>query len=145
MIHVTRTLAVPFPQAKVIAYLADFAHAEEWDPGTVSCERLGEGTVGEGSRWHNVTEFRGRRTELTYRLDTYTPDRLVFSGVSQTAETTDDLTFTPGAGSTLITYHATIRFKGLSALASPVLHREFERLGDEITTTMPRAVARALG
>ncbi|MET8553936.1 SRPBCC family protein [Streptomyces sp. NPDC004959] len=145
MIRVTRTFAVPYPRAKVMAYLADFAHALDWDPGTVSCARLDEGTVGEGARWHNVTEFRGRRTELTYRLDTYTPDRLVFSGVSRTARTTEDLTFTPGAGSTLITYLATIRFKGLRALASPVLRRELERLGDEITTTMPRAVAQALG
>ncbi|EFG65226.1 SRPBCC family protein [Streptomyces sp. SPB074] len=145
MIHVTRTLAVPHPLEKVMAYLADFAHAVDWDPGTVSCERLGEGAIGEGSRWHNVSEFRGRRTELTYRLDTYTPDRLVFSGVNKTAETSDGLTFAPGAGSTHITYRATIRFKGLATLASPFLRREFERLGDEITTTMPRAVTQALG
>jgi carbon monoxide dehydrogenase subunit G len=145
MIRVTRTLAVPYPPRKVVAYLADFAHAVDWDPGTVSCERLGEGPLAEGSRWHNVTDFRGRRSELTYRLDTYAPGRLVFSGVSRTAETTDDLTFTEGAGSTLITYQAKIRFKGLRSLASPVLKREFERLGDEITVTMPKAVARALG
>ncbi|WP_431034033.1 SRPBCC family protein [Streptomyces sp. P6-2-1] len=145
MIRVTRTLAVPYPPAKVIAYLADFAHAVDWDPGTVSCERLGDGPVAEGSRWLNVTDFRGRRSELTYRLDAYEPGRLVFSGVSKTAETTDDLSFTEGAGSTLVTYRATIRFKGLRAVASPVLRREFERLGDEITVTMPKAVARALG
>lgn len=147
MIHVERVMTVPVPLAEVVAYLCDFAHAVDWDPGTVECTRA-EGEEGRpvesGARWHNVSEFRGRRTELTYRLDRFEPDRLVFQGHNKTASTTDDLSFSPAedGGTTRVAYHATIGFKGVAALASPFLRKEFEKLGDEITRTLPDAVVR---
>jgi hypothetical protein len=41
MTTVSRTSSVA-PGHTVIPYLADFAHAEEWDPGTEQCVRNGE-------------------------------------------------------------------------------------------------------
>ncbi|MFD3651345.1 SRPBCC family protein [Streptomyces cyaneofuscatus] len=144
MVDVRRSFTVACPLDRVVAYLADFSRAKEWDPGTQECDRT-DGPAGapvvQGATWHNVSEFRGRRTELTYRLDVKEPDRLVFVGTNKTADSTDDLTFrAEGEGATRITYHAHIRFKGVARLADPFLRREFERLGDEITRTIPRAV-----
>ncbi len=144
MVDVRRSFTVARPLDRVVAYLADFSRAKEWDPGTQECERTdlpGDAPVTAGATWHNVSEFRGRRTELTYRLEVKERDRLVFVGTNKTAESTDDLTFqADGEGGTRITYHAHIRFKGVARLADPFLRREFERLGDEITHTMPRAI-----
>ncbi|MFW3461219.1 SRPBCC family protein [Streptomyces microflavus] len=144
MVDVRRSFTVPCPLDRVVEYLADFSRAKEWDPGTRECNPAdgpAGATVTRGARWHNVSEFRGRRTELMYRLDVKEPDRLVFVGTNKTAVSTDDLTFrAEGEGATRITYHAHIRFKGIARLADPFLRREFERLGDEITRTMPRAV-----
>ena len=39
MVHIVREFEVPCPQDAAVAYLADFANAVEWDPGTVSCVR----------------------------------------------------------------------------------------------------------
>lgn len=144
MIHVERTMTVSRPLPEVVAYLSDFTHTQDWDPGTVSCERTGEGPVEAGATWHNVSEFRGRRTELTYRLTTFEENRLVFTGENKTVEAADDLTFSTTGVETLITYRARIRFKGAAALAGPFLRREFERLGDEITRTLPKAVHAAV-
>ncbi|WP_030900560.1 SRPBCC family protein [Streptomyces sp. NRRL F-5126] len=145
MVHVVRRVDVARPLPAVVAYLADFAHAVEWDPGTRECLRIGEGPVHEGALWRNVSEFRGRSTTLTYRLDRMESDRLTFVGTNDTATSTDDLTFRERGGRTEITYEATIVFNGLAKLAGPFLRREFERLGDGVTHTLPEAVAAAIG
>lgn len=142
MVEVRRSFTVRLPVDAVVEYLTDFSRAVEWDPGTRECVRTdaSTGPVTTGSTWHNVSEFRGRRTELTYRLARKEPGRLVFSGSNKTVESTDDLSFEADGGGTRITYLATIRFKGLARLADPFLRREFERLGDEITESMPKAI-----
>jgi carbon monoxide dehydrogenase subunit G len=140
MVDVSRTLTVRAPLPAVVEYLKDFAHAEEWDPGTVSCVQTTEGPVGIGTEWRNVSEFRGKETTLTYRLEHAEERRLVFVGTNKTATSTDDLTFEGLHESTTITYHAHVEFHGLAKLADPFLKKEFDRLGDELIHTMTTAV-----
>jgi len=144
MIEVERSFEVDRPLPAVVAYLSDFSRAVDWDPGTRECTRTDDGPVAVGSQWHNVSEFRGRTTELTYRLDRLDDDRLTFHGTNSTADSTDDLSFEEAGAGTLITYRATIRFKGLARFADPFLRRTFEGLGDEITVSMPKATTRAV-
>ncbi|GAA3011397.1 SRPBCC family protein [Streptomyces drozdowiczii] len=145
VVHVSRSFTVDRPLPQVVGYLADFGHAVVWDPGTESCKRTtGSGTPSVGDQWHNVSQFRGRRTELDYRLDRLEERRVTFTGTNRTAESTDDFIFEDLGGSTRVTYEATIRFKGLARLADPFLRGEFERLGDEITQTLPAAVHNAI-
>ncbi|MFF7965239.1 SRPBCC family protein [Streptomyces sp. NPDC007903] len=145
MVHVRRSFTVPRPLPAVIDYLADFANAVDWDPGTQECDRTnGSGTPTVGATWHNVSEVRGRSTELEYRLDHRSEDRLTFIGTNKTATSTDDITFRPTPDGTEITYDADIQFHGLARLADPFLRGEFERLGDEITHTMPKAIESAV-
>lgn len=98
--------------------------------------RRAAGPVEVGVTWHNVSEFRGRETELKYRLEILEPDHLTFIGRNKTATSTDDLTFSPAGTGTKITYNAQIEFHGLARLASPFLKSEFERLGDETEKQM---------
>ncbi|KFU82121.1 Polyketide cyclase / dehydrase and lipid transport [Amycolatopsis lurida] len=132
MIRVERSLTVATPAPLVAEYLADFAHAVEWDPGTVSCVRVDDGEIDVGTRWRNVSEFRGKRTELTYRLTRLDPGRITLVGQNRTATSTDDFTLHSGPAATTVRYRATIVLHGLAKLASPFLKREFERLGDEV-------------
>ncbi len=48
-------------------YMADFANAAVWDPGTASAERLDPGTVGLGSTFRLGVRvgIRGRRRSTT--------------------------------------------------------------------------------
>ncbi|GAA4557673.1 SRPBCC family protein [Pseudonocardia xishanensis] len=137
MVAVQRVVRTRTPLESVVSYLADFSHAEQWDPGTKSCERLDSGPLGEGSTWRNVSVFRGNETELTYTLVTRTADRLVFRGENRTVTSTDDLQFTAVGGGTEITYAANLDFHGVAKLAAPFLKAEFERLGDEVERTLP--------
>ncbi|MTD14744.1 polyketide cyclase [Nakamurella sp. YIM 132087] len=131
MVHVVRTTTVARPADDVIAYLSDFAHTVEWDPGTVRCERIGAGSIAVGAQWHNVSKVLGRETELTYTLKTMDAGHLVFVGTNKTATSTDDITVRPAGSGSEITYDATIEFNGLAKLAGPLMKIVFERLGNE--------------
>ncbi|MEU6538403.1 SRPBCC family protein [Streptomyces sp. NPDC047000] len=145
MVAVERVVTLDHPLEDVVRYLADFSNAREWDPGTVTCERLGDGPVAPGTEWRNVSEFLGRRTELRYRLVRREADRLTFVGRNGTATSTDDMRFEAQPGGTRLLYRADVDFHGLARLAAPLLQRAFERLGDQVAEQLPRAVDRALG
>ncbi|MEV8605858.1 SRPBCC family protein [Streptomyces griseoviridis] len=145
MVEVERVLTLDHPLAEVVRHLADFSHTEEWDPGTVTCDQISGGEPSVGTEWRNVSEFRGRRTELRYRLVRFEADRLTFVGRNRTATSTDDLRFEEHGGRTRLTYRARIDFHGLARLAGPFLRREFERLGDGVAERLPRALDLALG
>ena len=141
MVSVKRSFDVSKPVDQVIDYLADFAHAEAWDPGTKSCKPNGPGPVAVGSSWHNVSVFRGKETELTYRLVRREPGRLVFEGTNKSATSTDDMGFDAlPAGGTRITYQANIEFHGLIKLVGWAVQGEFNKLGDLTQAQMTRVI-----
>ncbi|MFD0367045.1 SRPBCC family protein [Streptomyces sp. NPDC059071] len=139
MISVERVIVVRRPPAELVAYMADFARTEEWDPGTVRCVRLDGGAVRPGARWRNTSRFRGRETELDYELVLLEPARLVFVGENRTVHATDDLRFADEGTATRLTYRASLQFKGFARLAEPFLRAEFERLGDAVAGRLPLA------
>jgi carbon monoxide dehydrogenase subunit G len=141
MVHIQRTFTVEQPLEVVVEYLRDFGHAEQWDPGTVSCTRVGSGPFEVGTSWDNVSKVRGRQTQLSYRLERMESGRLTFVGRNKTATSTDDLTFTAVSDRTSqIHYDANIVFHGIAKLADPFLRREFERLGDETVRKMTQVL-----
>lgn len=142
MTTISRTFTVdPTPQT-VIDYLKDFSRAEQWDPGTESCERLDSGPVQVGSRWHNTSKIAGVSTELEYTLKELTDSTIVFSGRNDTATTTDTITVVPSGTGSEITYEAVIEMSGAAKLATPVVKLVFEKIGsdteDDMVTVLNR-------
>jgi len=140
MTDVRRTFTVNQPRDKVVGYLRDFGNAERWDPGTVTCTQVGDQPVAVGTRWHNVSDFRGRKTNLDYELVRDEPDRLTFVGKNKTATSTDDLTFRDVEGGTEVGYHAHFDFHGLAKLAVPFIRGTIEDLGDPTAKQMTRVL-----
>ncbi|MFJ4862903.1 SRPBCC family protein [Streptomyces sp. NPDC088748] len=139
-ITVRRDILVGLPLNDLVAYLEDFSRTEEWDPGTVRCVRVGEGPVQQGTTWQNTSRFRGRTSDLLYRLVSKEPDRLLFVGENKTVTATDDLSCRArSATTTLLTYTASLRFKGWARLATRFLRPEFERLADAVADRLPSA------
>ncbi len=142
MITVERTVDVDRPVAAVFAYLADFTHTEQWDPGTVSTTRTDHGALGVGARFHNVSEFHGRRTELDYQVVRFDQDEhLTFTGDNRTVTATDDLTFRATESGTRITYRAHFTFKRWARLAEPLLRRGFASIADETAEQLGATLA----
>ncbi|MFJ5228516.1 SRPBCC family protein [Kitasatospora sp. NPDC088391] len=141
MVTVQRSITVRRTAAEVLAYLADFGNAVEWDPGTESCARTDAGPIGVGSAWTNVSRFRGRRTTLRYTLERYEEHRLVFVGRNRTVTSTDDMVLHPFPDRTVLVYRAELRFHGPARLAAPFLRPAFERLADGVAERLPQALA----
>jgi carbon monoxide dehydrogenase subunit G len=107
------TVDTPHSPDEVFAYLSDFANAQEWDPGTVRSERLGEGPLGEGTEFRLLASFLARKTTLIYRIVEYDPPTAVtFRGENASAVSLDRITFEPSDGGTRVTYDADLTLKG---------------------------------
>jgi len=131
VVDVERTFVVNKPIAAVRDYLVDFAHAEQWDPGTKTCTSTSEPPVAVGSSWHNVSDFMGREVELRFSLERMEPERLTFVGKNKNATTTNDLFLMPeGDAKTVVNYKSHVEFHGIARLAGPVAQREFEKIAD---------------
>lgn len=144
--HVERTFTVAKPIEEVFAYLGDFTHTEEWDPGTVTTTRTG-GDGGLGTTYANTSEFMGRRVELTYETITYDqPVRVQFRGRNTSATATDSMSLSPagsgGSAGTTVHYRADFDFGLLGNLVVPlVIRRKLDKVADETVEQMKRALA----
>ena len=130
MARFTTTIRSARPAANAFAYMADFAHAAEWDPNTLEARRTSDGPIGVGSTFAVVTRFGPRVVELTYRISRYEPDVLVvLEAHAGSFVATDTITVEPaGAGST-VTYDARLDFSGAARLADPLMQLVFNRVG----------------
>lgn len=118
------------PPEQVFAYLSDFSHSQDWDPGVVSAER--SGPVGEGTEFHLVASFLGRKVPLTYRATEFSPPHSVlFVGENASAISKDRITVEPRSGGSLVTYDADLKLRGPLQVFDPLLRLAFKRVGDQ--------------
>ena len=103
-----RTAPSPRPVAPdvVYAFLSDFENAEEWDPGTVECQRV-DGDGGVGTRYRNVSSFLGRTTTVEYVARELNPPTFVhFEGHNEQFTGHDRISLQASGGGTQVTYDA---------------------------------------
>ena len=130
MAHYNASLDTPRPPDEMFAYLSDFSTTQEWDPGVIEAERLGDAPVREGTEFRLLASFLGRKIPLTYRIVEYDPPHVVtFRGESSTVVSLDRITFEPSEQGTRITYDADLVLKGPFKLADPLLGIAFKRVG----------------
>ncbi len=128
---------------RAFEYLADFTSVRDWDPSVVRAERLDDGPIGPGSRFHVVTEFRGREVELEYELIEHRPSHsLVLQAENARLRSLDRITIEPAGTGSRVTYDADLALKGLARLADPLLQRAFDRLGDDARDGLERELNR---
>lgn len=121
MPSVTRTFTTTATPEAAYRYLADFTHAEEWDPGTQTCERT-SGDGGVGTTYRNVSKFLGREVEVTYTAaELAPPTRVHLRGTNEQFEGHDIFEIRASGRGAEVTYRADMAFSGLSKLASPVV------------------------
>lgn len=140
--QIQRTVTTSASPERVFAYLSDFTNTTEWDPGTLSTERIsGNGHV--GTRYHNVSKFLGRETELEYTvLEHSEPSALTLRGTNKTVEATDHMAIAPAGDGSSVTYTATFEFKGIAKYVAPLLKPALLKLGNEAEEGLQRALAR---
>ena len=131
MAHYTASIETPRPLAETFAYLSDFSTTQQWDPGVVEAQRIGDAPIGEGTEFRLVVDFFGRRAALAYRIVEFEPGEAVtLRGENATVVSLDRMTFEPSDGGTRVTYDADLALKGPLRIADPLLGLAFERVGD---------------
>jgi carbon monoxide dehydrogenase subunit G len=131
MARYVATVESPHPAAEVFDYVADFSTNAEWDPGTISVERVGEGSLGLDAEFRLVVSFLGRTTRLTYRIVEYDrPNVVAFRGENAAVVSLDRITVEPLDRGARLTYDAKLTPKGATRLAHPLLSLAFRRVGD---------------
>jgi Polyketide cyclase / dehydrase and lipid transport len=125
----------------LFAYMADFTHSEQWDPGVLSSRRLDEGPLALGARFLVVAGFLGRRVPLEYEITAYEPDSLVqVTARTNWLHSVDTMTFeSSDAGSTL-SYDAELNLLGAYRVLGPLLDLGFRRVGDRAREGLRREI-----
>ena len=142
MTTLNERIDTPLPIEPAFAYVADFANSSEWDPGVATAERIGDGPVGDGSRYRLGVRMAGRVAPMEYRISVYDPPhRVVLVGSGSGVEAVDDIRFTETAGGTRIDYAADIRLGGLLRLVQPLLGGALGRIGRNAADGMARTLA----
>ncbi len=141
MAHYNASLDTSRPPDEMFAYLSDFSSTQEWDPGVIEAERLGDAPVQEGTEFRLLASFLHRKIPLTYRIVEYDPPSTVtFRGESSTVVSLDRITFEPSDGGTRITYDADLALKGPFKLADPLLALAFKRVGARALTGLHKTL-----
>ena len=114
------------------AYLAEFAHIEDWDPGVAHARRISDDPLAVGARFEVHSSFLGREIPMLYEtIEIEAPRRVLLRADTATAVSLDEMTFDlrPGGG-TIVTYDADLRLKGPLRVFDLALRLAFQRLGD---------------
>ena len=126
--------------SQAFAFMSDFSNAARWDPGVLAAQRLDADEVKVGSCFDLTVAFAGRKMTLRYAVRSLNaPHQVVFAASTGLLESVDTLTFEALGDACRMTYDADLRFKGIAAVANPLLALSFRRIGDRARDSL-RAV-----
>ena len=77
MTRLHERIETDLPIDEAFDYIADFAHADEWDPNTTAAKRLGNVRPGLGARFALEVRMGGRTAPMEYRITEYERPRRV--------------------------------------------------------------------
>ena len=139
MTTLRESIQTTLPIDETFAYVADFANAQEWDPGVASADRLDPGPVRIGSRYRLGVRIGRRVAPMEYRVSVFEPStRVVLVGSGSGVSAVDEIRFERTAGGTRVDYTADIRLDGVLRLMQPFLGRAFANLGRNAVEGMQR-------
>ena len=134
-------LRTNLPIERAFDFVADFANASAWDPGTATAERIDAGPVETGARYRLGVRMGGSIRPMEYRITAYErPRRVVLAGEGSGVRATDTITFEPDAEGTRIDYTADIRLRGLLRLVAPIAGGQFAKIGSQARDGMQRTL-----
>jgi hypothetical protein len=122
--------------------MARFSNAAEWDPGVTRATEDGERPI-LGSTYQLTVRTLGWDVPLDYRIAEYDPPRRVVLRAENSMVWSSDLVEVsagPGGGSVL-TYDATLGFKGVAVLFTPLLGLLLRRIGARASEGLRAALA----
>lgn len=137
--HIDTRLA----QDRAFAFIADFAHAAQWDPNIVASSRIDDGELGVGSRFRVDVKAGPRTLQMEYRITDYDPPNVVvLVGEGWNVWSEDRISFETTPEGARVTYDVELKVSGVLSLLQPLLPRYLAGLADGVRETMGRELDR---
>jgi polyketide cyclase/dehydrase/lipid transport protein len=128
--------------AQAFDYMADFAHARDWDPSVSEARQVDDAPVALGTGFDVVARFAGRDVPLRYTIVEYDAPRLVVLEARRPGFVSrDSISVEPVEGGSVVHYDATLAFSGIGRLFDPVMQLIFNRVGANATRGMQAALS----
>jgi carbon monoxide dehydrogenase subunit G len=129
------------PIDETFDFVADFANASVWDPGTATSDRLDAGPPAVGARYRLGVRMMGRVAPMEYRIATFErPSRVVLHGEGSNVAAVDDIRFERDGDGTTVDYRADLRLTGWMRLLTPLAGGAFRKIGTNAAAGMRRAL-----
>jgi carbon monoxide dehydrogenase subunit G len=129
------------PIEATFPFIADFANSKVWDPGVATADRIDDGPVRVGARYHLGVHLGGRVVPMEYWISVFeSPRRVVLTGSGSGVTAVDEIRFEPSDRGTRIDYAAEIRLRGVMRLIQPFLGGAFARLARNAADGMRRTL-----
>ena len=133
----------PLPLDRAFDFVADFATAQQWDPGVATSERSNTGPVGIGARYCLGVRMGGKVSAMDYEITVFEPlRRVVLTGTGSGVEAVDDIRFEATETGTRIDYIADIRLTGMMRLAAPFAGGALSMIARDARDGMQRTLDR---
>lgn len=135
------TVASPLPPNDALAYIADLANFEQWDPGVASARQVEGDKPGLGAEYDiDVRNAVGVLT-LRYRLTAFDASRrLVAEAHSMAFTSVDTITVEANENGSTVTYDARLTLNGILGLAHPLLGLAFRVIGNRAASGLIKAL-----
>jgi carbon monoxide dehydrogenase subunit G len=143
MAHVVRTVTTAWSPEQAFAYMSDFTHAPEWDPGVVEARRADAGAIGPRSSFDLTIRVGKRRFPLRYEVTDFAPGRVTFSARTAAIKSVDTVTVARRDEATEVTYDARLNLRGILRLADPLLALGFRSVADRAICGLAHRLAEA--
>ncbi len=128
MITVSETVQTKLPAEEAFAYLCEFEHTSEWDPGTPLVEKKTPGPVAVGSNFYAEAQFRGKRQPINYVVTELSDSHIELRGENKTIISVDTINVRPSSNGSTVTYTAKFSLKGILKVAEFLLKSTFQGL-----------------
>ena len=134
------TVHTSLPRDQAFDYIADWSRQAEWDPNTVTVQRIGEGGPEVGARYLMEVKLLGSRTgTMEYRItELEAPSRLVLVGEGSGLTAEDTISFSETEDGTAVEYVADLKLNGLLRFAEPLFSRTFDSITQGVVAGMKR-------
>jgi hypothetical protein len=123
-----RTFTTHWSPERAFAYMADFSHAQEWDPSVLEARRVDTGTLGVGSAFDLKVRVAGRVQPMRYVITQLSPRRVTFMCRLHNLQSVDTITVDGNGDHTEVHYEARLHFDGVRRVTEPIVSIGFRLL-----------------
>jgi len=128
MITVSGNVTSSLPARTAFAYLSAFEHTSEWDPGTAVMDKLTEGPVAVGHRYHAEALFRDKRQPIEYEVIELFDNHIKLRGEHRNLVAFDSIDVRSLSSGSEVLYTAQFSINWPYKLLQPFLKPQFMKL-----------------